>query len=319
VAVSSPVTRPASDLFFDVGLATCAGTEFFGPTSDAATRPVTPALHPPSLEPPTHIGLLTASQGELPKPRLIQGKSQSGNESEPFNLQAQVFPNNPSREALSSARLLAAEEGHPLTIKGNIGGSQETGLHSAHGTHLNMVGGVHPSHEGAYLAHPYQALHPLPHQESSIHPSQQHVFIERLTGPGVPQWQMPGVPYAYGHGGWYNHPAAPYPPPYPPSNQPPYHGPYMEGASCVPPTMLQSQNDHAGHPNYIPQHAAVTRRPDYYFSGTIPGGYEEPHSDPPPLGRTGTLPNVTMANMALHALPPSSHPSDTAMEVSTSE
>ena len=113
---------------------------------------------------------------------------------------------------------------------------------------------------------------------------------------------MPGAPYAYGHGGWYNHPAAPYPPPYPPSNQPPYHAPYVEGASRVPLTMLQLQNDHVGHLNYIPQHAAVTRRPDYYFSGTVPGGYEEPHGDSPPLGRTGTLPNVTVANMAPHAL-----------------
>jgi len=100
--------------------------------NDAAMQPATPTLHPSSLEPPTRVDQLPG-QGELPKPRLVHSKSQSGNEGEPFNLQARVFPNNPSREAPSSARLLAAKEGHPLTTKGEIDGPQETGLHSAPG------------------------------------------------------------------------------------------------------------------------------------------------------------------------------------------
>ena len=189
VAASSPATRPASDLFVGQsdGLATCTGTEFFGATNDAATQPATPTLHPSSLEPPTCVDQLPG-QGELPKPRLVHSKSQSGNEGEPINLQAWVFPNNPSREALSSARLLAAKEGRPLTTKGEIDGPQETGLHSAPGMHLNTVSDVHQSYEGAHLAHPYQGLHPLPCQESYIHPSQQHAFIDQLAGPGVPQW-----------------------------------------------------------------------------------------------------------------------------------
>jgi len=318
-AASSPATRPASDLFVGQsdGLVTCAGAEFFGTTNDAAMQPATTTLRPSSPEPPTRVDQLPG-QGELPKPCLVHGKSQSGNEGEPFNLQARVFPNNPSREVPSSARLLAAEEGRPLTTKGEIDGPQETGLHSAPGMHLNTVGGVHQSYEGAHLAHPYQGLHPLPRQESYIHPSQQHAFIDRLAGPGVPQWQIPGAPYAY-HRGWYNHPAAPYPPPYLPSNHPPYHGPYAEGTSHVPSTMLQPQNNHAGHPNYSVQHAAVTRRPNYYYSGIVAGGYEEPHGDPPLLGQTGTLPNVTVANTAPQSLPPSSRPGDASMEVSPSE
>jgi len=119
--------------------------------------------------------------------------------------------------------------------------------------------------------------------------------MEQLPGPGLPPWQMLGGPYGYGtgiHRGWYNHPVAPYPPPYPPPIRLPYHGQYADSLRD-PTTMLQSQHMNVGHPN------AIAHGPGYYFGGTNHGAYGEPHYPaPPPLGWTGTLPDVAGTNTA---------------------
>jgi len=230
------------------------------------------------------LNLSIKNQAKRPRPRLMQGKTQSGNESEPFNLRNRVSPNKLDNSGLSSeasppvsGKLLAAKEGCVLTAKSEAIGLQESGPHP-------IQGGVH-------LPHSY---HPSS-QDSSIPSSQQHAFMEQ--GPGLPPWQMLGAPYGYGtgiHGGWYNHLAAPYPPQYPPPIRPPY-GPYPDGSWDLS-AMLQSQNMNMGHPN------AIARGPGYYFCGTNHGVYREPRyhrdSGPPPPGRTDTLPNVAGTNTA---------------------
>jgi len=272
-APGSPGIRPAADLFVGQGDSLAprrSDVAFFsGTTGDATAGPGFPfpqLSHPE----PSAFDLPKADQAERPRPRLVQGETHAGSEGEPFNLRAWVFPNHtdnmgPSSEASPavSARLLAAEEGRLSTTKGQD--LQELSSHSV------VRNTIRPPH-------PYQVPRPVSRQDSSIHPSQQHPFIERLPGPGMPPWNMPGAPYEYGAGfpgGWYNHPAAPYPPAYPPSNHPSFHGPYAEGALRVPSTM---QSHGAGHPNYRSQ-GAIAHGPDFYFGGTAYGGYEEhPHS-----------------------------------------
>ena len=244
-ATGSPGIRPAADLFVGQGDSLAPQqsdvTFFSSTTGDTTAGPGFSIPQPSHSEPPTvRFDLPKADQAECPRPHLVQGETHAGSEGEPFNLQVRVFPNHTDNIGFSSeaspavsARLLAAEEGRLSTTKGQGDDLQELGSHSIRNT-------IHPPH-------PYQVPRPVSRQESSIHPPQQHPFIERLPGPGMPPWNMPGVPYEYGTsfpGGWYNCPAAPYPPAYPPPNHPSYHGQYAEGTLRAPPTM---QNHGAGH------------------------------------------------------------------------
>ena len=325
-AAGSPGIRPAADLFVGQGngLAPWSDVSFFSyNTGNVTTGPGFSIPQPSYSEPPAiRFDPPKADQAEHPRPRLVQGEAHAGSGGEPFNLQARVFPNHTDNIGLSSeassavsARLLAAEEGRLSAAspavsarllaaeEGRLSGQaddiQELGSNSVHGT-------IRPPH-------PYQVPRPVSRQDPSIHPPQQHPFIEWLPGPGVPPWKMPGVPYEYGTGfpgGWYNHPATTYPPAYPPSNHLAYHGPYAEGALRVPSTM---QNHSTGHPNYHSQ-GAIAHGQEFYFSGTAYRGYKEhPHSHRATShARTNTLPNVAAGNPA-----PPSRPDDIPMSEST--
>jgi len=127
-APRSPVTWSAAELFAgqdDVVAAQPHADFFTGDTSGITTGPGSSTLMPSYSEPPTmHLTSSIENQAERPRPRLVQGKTQSGHKSEPFSLQNRVFPNNLENSRLSSntlppvsAKLLAAKEGHVPAAK----------------------------------------------------------------------------------------------------------------------------------------------------------------------------------------------------------
>jgi len=127
-------TRLAADLFTDHG-DTPAGQPDIDFYTSRTSEPVSASVPRSSrlASPPLiSLDMSTACKGECPKPRLVW-YHQPRNENEPFNLQDQVFPNRsentrPSGEHSSNltAKLLAAEEGHHFTSKGEADGSRES-------------------------------------------------------------------------------------------------------------------------------------------------------------------------------------------------
>ncbi|KAI5990820.1 hypothetical protein F5J12DRAFT_897615 [Pisolithus orientalis] len=255
-APSTPVTHAAADLFIGEDDGPDGGF-FSGYPSGPATRKGSLITH-----------------AKCPALHLMQGPAHLGSDHEPFDLQLHVFPDKPEIHT-TSARLCAAEEGCLPTMESEADSAWQTGPHSLHGACLSLTLGP----GGPHIA--YNVPHPL-HATQFNHLLQQHTFADQLPGPGIPLWQMPGVPYDYNtvmHGGWYNHPAVPYPPPYPPPGCPSYRS-YME---------------------------------DYYFGR---GGYEDSHfcHDPAPIGQTGTVPEV-----AVGATPLPPRPGDTTKSESAAE
>ena len=97
-APRSPVTRSAAELFAgqDDVVAAQPNADFFtGDTSGITTGPGSSTLTPSYSEPPTmHLTSSIENQAERPRPRLVQGKTQSGNESEPSVFGTGCSPTN---------------------------------------------------------------------------------------------------------------------------------------------------------------------------------------------------------------------------------
>ncbi|KAI5997615.1 hypothetical protein F5J12DRAFT_785091 [Pisolithus orientalis] len=134
LAARSPDTCDAADLFTGQGDGPTAPSDmdFFSHCMSNTTAGSGSLIPQPShLEPPAiYINLPTTSQAERPRPCVVQGGTHSGDEPEPFNLQHWAFPklDEPGLSgkcpSMVSARLLAAEEGHLPTIKGEADGPQ---------------------------------------------------------------------------------------------------------------------------------------------------------------------------------------------------
>ena len=114
----------------------------------------------------------TAHKGEHPKPRLVQYENQPRNETEPFNLQERVLPHRTDDTGLSgehlshpTAKLLAAEEGHHPTSKGEANHAQGSDSHSMSSGSHNQ----HPGPEGGHQPHAHQSIHPIPHENAFTH------------------------------------------------------------------------------------------------------------------------------------------------------